>query len=262
MDSTEKDFLTDENQPETMVSEAENSVLEAEAVVSLSISDDDSSSISNENEEPTISDEESEKSFAAATKPMNVLVKPKKEAVSDERRWFCLRVISGKEKKIKERIEMEIERSGWQDYVFQIIVPTEKVYKMKNGKKVMSERNLLPGYILIEAISAKLNGDVAKAIADTQHVIHFLGKEQPIPMTNIEARRLLGIVDDQSETGASLVEPFIIGEPVKIIDGPFAEFIGDIQKVDDEKKKLTVIVKIFGRGTEMELNYMQVEKIS
>ena len=99
-------------------------------------------------------------------------------------------------------------------------------------------------------------------IADIPNVIHFLGKEQPIPMTQVEANRLLGKVDESTESGETLSEPFLIGETVKIIDGPFAEFIGDIQEVNEEKKKLKVIVKIFGRGTEVELNFMQVEKIS
>jgi len=179
-----------------------------------------------------------------------------------EKRWYSLRVISGKEKKIQERIQLEIERSGWKEFVFSVVVPTEKVYKIRNGKKVMQERNLLPGYILIEAIGLKLNGDVAKIIADIPNVIHFLGKEQPIPMTQAEANRLLGKVDESTESGETLSEPFLIGETVKIIDGPFAEFVGDIQEVNEEKKKLKVIVKIFGRGTEVELNFMQVEKIS
>jgi transcriptional antiterminator NusG len=183
-------------------------------------------------------------------------------AAADDKRWYSLRVISGKEKKIQERILLEIERSGWKDVVFSVVVPTEKVYKIRNGKKVMQERNLLPGYILVEAIGAKLNGDVAKIIADIPNVIHFLGKEQPIPMTQVEANRLLGKVDQSTEAGETLSEPFLIGETVKIIDGPFAEFIGDIQEVNEEKKKLKVIVKIFGRGTEVELNFMQVEKIS
>ena len=122
--------------------------------------------------------------------------------------------------------------------------------------------NLLPGYILIEAFGSKLNGDVAKQIADIPNVIHFLGRENPLPMTLAEANRLLGKVDESAETGEMLSEPFLVNETVKIIDGPFADFVGDIQEVNDEKKKLKVIVKIFGRGTEVELNFLQVEKIS
>ena len=180
----------------------------------------------------------------------------------EEKQWYCPRVISGKEKKIQERIAVEVERSEWKNIVFSVIVPTEKVYKVRNGKKVMQERNLLPGYILIEAFGSKLNGDVAKQIADIPNVIHFLGRENPLPMTLAEANRLLGKVDESAETGEMLSEPFLVNETVKIIDGPFADFVGDIQEVNDEKKKLKVIVKIFGRGTEVELNFLQVEKIS
>jgi len=182
--------------------------------------------------------------------------------IAEDKKWYSLRVISGKEKKIQERILLEIERSGWQNAVFNVIVPTEKVYKVRNGKKVMQERNLLPGYILVEAIGSKLKGDVAKMIADVPNVIHFLGKEDPLPMTQVEANRLLGKVDESAESGESLSEPFLVNETVKIIDGPFAEFVGDVQEVNEERKKLKVIVKIFGRGTEVELNFLQVEKIS
>ena len=184
------------------------------------------------------------------------------EPVGEDKKWYSLRVISGKEKKIQERILLEVDRSGWKDIVFSVIVPTEKVYKIRNGKKVMLERNLLPGYILIEAYGSKLNGEIAKSISDIPNVIHFLGKDTPLPMTQAEANRLLGKVDESTEAGETMIEPFLIGETVKIIDGPFAEFIGDIQEVNEEKKKLKVIVKIFGRGTEVELNFMQVEKIS
>ena len=184
------------------------------------------------------------------------------EQVAEEKKWYCLRVISGKEKSIKERIDREIISSGWQDIVFNVIVPTEKVYKVLNGKKVVKDRNLLPGYILIEALANRLNGDVAKAISDVTNVIHFLGKEVPIPMTMVEANRLLGKVDDSAQAGETMLEPYLVNETVKIIDGAFAEFIGEVIEVNQEKKKLKVSVKIFGRGTEMELNFMQVEKIS
>jgi transcription termination/antitermination protein NusG len=186
---------------------------------------------------------------------------PKEKAEDyDPFRWFSLRVISGKERKIKERIEFEVDRSNWKSFVTQVLVPSEKVYKIRNGKKVILERNILPGYILIQAIPDKLTGEVAMAIANLPNVIHFLGRENPIPMQQSEANRLLGIVDDSLEIGEAMIEPYIVGETVKIVDGPFNEFIGDIQEVNEEKKKLKVIVKIFGRGTEVELNFMQVEK--
>jgi transcriptional antiterminator NusG len=125
---------------------------------------------------------------------------------------------------------------------------------------VISERNILPGYILIEADPVKFSGEVVQAIANVPNVIHFLGKNTPIPMMTSEANRLLGKVDESQDAGEQMLEPFIVGETVKIIDGPFADFVGDVQELNEEKKKLKVIVKIFGRGTEVELNFMQVEK--
>ncbi|MEM6321188.1 MAG: transcription termination/antitermination protein NusG [Bacteroidota bacterium] len=171
-----------------------------------------------------------------------------------------MRVISGKERKIKERIELEIERSGWKDYLTNVLVPTEKVYKIRSGKKVISERNILPGYILVQAVPSNFTGEMISAIANVPNVIHFLGRNNPIPMQQSEANRMLGKVDESSDAGEALIEPFIVGETIKIIDGPFSEFVGDIQEVNEEKKKLKVIVKIFGRGTEVELNFVQVEK--
>ena len=180
--------------------------------------------------------------------------------MAEEKKWYSLRVISGKEKKIKERIDLEVQRSNWTESVTQVIVPTEKVYKIRNGKKVISERNILPGYILVEAEPSRLSGEIVSAIANIPNVIHFLGKNNPIPMQQSEANRLLGKVDESQDAGEFMIEPFLVGETVKIIDGPFAEFIGDVQEVNEEKKKLKVIVKIFGRGTEVELNFMQVDK--
>jgi len=203
------------------------------------------------NEEPEVAvevEEEVEEEIVAPTPPPS----PK--------RWFSLRVISGKERKIKERIELEIQRSEWGDIITSILVPTEKVYKIRAGKKVISERNILPGYILVEAIPQYFSGEMVQTITGMPNVIHFLGKTNPIPMQQSEANRMLGKVDESQDVGEALIEPFIVGETVKIIDGPFSEFVGDIQEVNEEKKKLKVIVKIFGRGTEVELNFIQVEK--
>ena len=180
--------------------------------------------------------------------------------MAEETRWYSLRVISGKERVIKERIDKEIAAENWGTFIPNVVVPTEKVYKIRAGKKVITERNILPGYILVEAMPAKLKGDIVTAIVNLQNVIHFLGKNEPIPMQTSEAKRLLGVVDKTQGHSETLVEPYIIGESVKITEGPFAEFIGEIQEINDEKKKLKVIVKIFGRGTEVELSFLQVEK--
>ncbi|MCB0590004.1 MAG: transcription termination/antitermination factor NusG [Saprospiraceae bacterium] len=180
--------------------------------------------------------------------------------VPSDRKWYSLRVISGKEKKPKEAIDLELLRSGWKDIITQVVVPTEKVYKIEKGKKVIRERNILGGYILIEAVFKKMTGEIIQTINNIPNVIHFLGGQKPIPMQDAEANRLLGKIDESQDMDEAMLEPFIVGETVKIIDGPFNEFVGDIKEVNDEKKKLKVIVKIFGRGTEVELNFVQVEK--
>ena len=155
---------------------------------------------------------------------------------------------------------MELQRKKWNDFVPQILVPSEKVYKIRSGKKVIMERNILPGYILVEAFPSKFSGEIIQAITNVPNVIHFLGRGNPTPMRQSEANRMLGKVDESQEVGESIIDPFVVGETVKIVDGPFNDFVGDIKEVNEEKKKLKVIVKIFGRGTEVEVNFMQVEK--
>lgn len=182
--------------------------------------------------------------------------------MSEDSKWYSLRVISGKEKKIKERIEMEIQRSGWEDAVLQILVPTEKVYKIRKGKKVIMEQNMLSGYILVEAVPGLFSSEIIQGISGIPNVIHFLGKDKPIPMRDAESNKLLGKVDESQNEDEALIEPYLVGETVKITDGPFKDFVGDVKEVNEDKKKLIVIVKIFGRGTEVELNFMQVEKQS
>jgi transcription termination/antitermination protein NusG len=180
-----------------------------------------------------------------------------------ETKWYVLRVVSGKERKVKEYLDKEISRGGWSDVVKQVFLPVEKVYKVQNGKKVMRERNYYPGYVMIEVADGKLGDDLRETIKNTTNVIHFLGKENPIALRKSEVNKMLGKMDEMAEAGgASMSEPFIVGETIKIIEGPFNDFNGVIEEVNDEKKKLKVTVKIFGRSTPVELNYMQVEKIS
>jgi transcription termination/antitermination protein NusG len=185
--------------------------------------------------------------------------KPEKESTS---RWFVLRVVSGKERKIKEYLDVDIRRNGWDKIVSQVLCPMEKVFKMQNGKKAMREKILYPGYILIEAATGKLNGEVLSGITNTTNVIHFLGKDNPMALRKSEVNKMFGKMDEVAEGGAQFMEPFLIGETIKIIDGPFNDFNGIIEEVNDEKKKIKAVVKIFGRSTPVELTYMQVEKIS
>ncbi|HVY76172.1 MAG TPA: transcription termination/antitermination protein NusG [Puia sp.] len=184
-------------------------------------------------------------------------------APQKETKWYVLRVVSGKERKVKEYLDKEISRGGWSEIVKQVFLPIEKVYKVQNGKKVMRERNYYPGYVMIEVVDCKLVDDLRETVKNTPSVIHFLGKENPIALRKTEVNKMLGKMDEMAEAGGmSMSEPFIIGETIKIIEGPFNDFNGIIEEVNDEKKKLKVTVKIFGRSTPVELNYMQVEKIA
>ena len=175
-----------------------------------------------------------------------------------EFKWYVIRVISGQEKKIKQYIESELRREGYQEKVNQILIPMEKVVQLNKGKKVTKERNYFPGYVLLEAA---LEGEVTHIIKNVNGVVGFLGsKTDPVPLRPSEINRILGKVDAINEAGDNVEIPFHIDEPVKVIDGPFQGFTGVIEEINEEKKKLKVVVKIFGRRTPVELGYMQVEK--
>lgn len=177
------------------------------------------------------------------------------------KKWYVVRAVSGQENKIKTYIENEVTRLGLQDSIDQILVPTEKVIQIRNGKKINKERVYFPGYIMIQA---NLAGEIAHVIKSVNGVIGFLGETKggdPVPLRQSEVNRMLGKVDELSVTDENVNIPFTIGETVKVIDGPFNGFNGTIEKVNEEKRKLEVMVKIFGRKTPLELSYMQVEKV-
>ena len=177
-----------------------------------------------------------------------------------EKKWYVIRAISGKEKKVKELLELEIDRHKLNDYVEQVLIPTQKIYQIRNGKKISKEKNYFPGYVLI---NAALIGEGEHVIKSMTNVIGFLGATKggdPLPMRQVEVNRILGKVDELSVSDEEMDIPYVVGESVKVIDGPFNNFNGIIEEINEEKKKLTVMVKIFGRKTPLELNYMQVEK--
>ena len=182
------------------------------------------------------------------------------EKTDTGKKWYVVRAVSGQEKKVKQYIEMEINRLGLSSYVSQILIPTEKIYQIRNGKKVSKERPFYSGYILIEAI---LTGEVPHVIKNITGVIGFLGETKggsPIPMRMSEVNRILGTVDELEGGDAQINIPYIVGETVKVVNGPFNGFTGTIEKVIEDKKKLEVMVKIFGRKTPLELGYLEVEK--
>jgi transcriptional antiterminator NusG len=176
------------------------------------------------------------------------------------KKWYVLRAIGGKEKKVKEYIENEIANAGLQEFVSQVLIPTEKVYQIRNGKKISKERNFFPGYVLVEAC---LVGEIPHMLRNVPNIIGFLGDTkggEPVPMRLSEVNRILGRVDEMAASGEEMNIPYVVGETVKVIDGPFNGFNGIIENINEEKKKLQVMVKIFGRKTPLELSFMQVEK--
>jgi transcription termination/antitermination protein NusG len=184
------------------------------------------------------------------------------QATEQDTKWYVLRIVSGKERKVKEYLDKEVKINGWGGVILQILCPVEKVFKVLNGKKVLREKTLFPGYIMLEALEGKLNDTMIQGITGVTNVIHFLGKEHPIALRKSEVNKMFGKLDEVSEQGIGYAEPYIVGETIKIIDGPFNDFNGTIEEVNEEKKKLKIVVKIFGRATPVELNYSQVEKIA
>ena len=179
----------------------------------------------------------------------------------DLKKWYVVRAVSGQENKIRDYMESEINRLGFNNLVEDILVPTQKVVQIRKGKKINKEKVYFPGYIMIKA---NLAGEIPHIIKALPNVIGFLGETKggdPIPLRTAEVNRMLGKVDELSTESESVSIPFEIGESIKVIDGTFNGFNGSIEKVNQEKRKLEVMVKIFGRKTPLELSYMQVEKI-
>jgi transcriptional antiterminator NusG len=178
---------------------------------------------------------------------------------ANSKKWYVVRAVAGQEKKVKQYIEMEIARHNLQDFVDQVLIPTEKIYQIRNGKKVSKERIYFPGYVLIQAA---LVGEIPHIIKNITGVIGFLGEKggEAVPLRISEVNRILGKVDQLSQKDEEMENTYMVGENVKVIDGPFNSFSGIIEEINEEKKKLKVMVKIFGRKTPLELGYMQVEK--
>lgn len=178
------------------------------------------------------------------------------EAEVLQKRWYVLRTYSGHENKVKAYIENEVAQAGLADRVASVIVPSEKVFEIKDGKKKSRTRTFFPGYILVEAA---LDKAVTHLILNTPSVISFVGpKNAPAPLQPAEIRRLIGKIEERKDVEVVEV-PYKSGEAVKVIDGPFNNFSGFVQEVNEEKMKLKVMVSIFGRKTPVELDFSQVE---
>ena len=175
-----------------------------------------------------------------------------------DKKWYVLRAISGKEVKVKEYIETEMRLRGLTDKVSQVLIPTENVVQVRNGKRVVREKSYLPGYVLVEA---ELVGDIAFMLRHTPNVLGFLGgMDNPTPIRQAEVNRILGRETELQEGPEEAALEFTLGEVVKVNTGPFSGFNGVIEEINAERKRLKVMVKIFGRSTPVDLGYMQVDK--
>ena len=170
-------------------------------------------------------------------------------------KWYVMNVFNGKEKKVKENIEKELELTKMDKYVSQILIPKEKYYQVRNGKKIKAERNYMPGYMMIEC---DMNSELIRAIKSVNGVISFLGDGMPTPMKEKEVNRFLQKADELESKDTVLDHSFLVGQRVEIIDGPFATMSGVISEINAEKNKIMVDVNIFNRKTPVELKLEQV----
>lgn len=172
------------------------------------------------------------------------------------KRWYVVRTYSGHESKVKVYLESEVARLGFEERISAVMIPSEKVVEVKDGKKKHKVKNFFPGYVLVEA---ELDKETSHVILEAPSVLGFVpDKNNPAPLHPDEVRRLLGKMQERQET--ELVEvPYRVGDPVKVVDGPFNNFNGFVQEVSPEKMKVKVMVSIFGRKTPVELDFSQVE---
>ena len=176
-------------------------------------------------------------------------------------KWYVLRTISGQEHKTKTYIEKDMAHAGMSDLVGRVVIPMEKVVQVRNGKKVIKEKTRTPGYMYVEAV---LSGEVSHMIKNLPNVVGFLSNVKggdPSPMRASEVSRLLGEVDRQAENAAMLIFHLLVGETVKVVMVHSVRFDATIEKINEEKQKLEVTVKIFGRKTPVELGFTEVEKL-
>lgn len=176
------------------------------------------------------------------------------------RQWYVLRARSGMERKIAEQLKTEVSRLNYGELIGEVLVPVEKVYQLRNGKKVSKERVVYSGYVFVEAYLDERSLDFLLNFPDVYGFLSMARNGDPSPLREQEANRMLGRMDELASELELPVEPFQVGDLVRVVDGPFNTFTGVVSEVNEERKKLTVMVKIFERKTPLELSYMQVEK--
>ena len=173
------------------------------------------------------------------------------------KRWYSVSVLSNFEKKIAEQIRQSIEEQSMEDQIDEVLVPTEEVIEVRRGKKVTTERRFMPGYVLVHM---EMSDEGYHLINSINRVTGFLGPQgRPMPMRDAEVQGILGRVEEGAEAPKLMIS-FEVGEKVKVNDGPFEDFDGTVEEVDDDNQRLKVTVSIFGRATPVELEYTQVTK--
>lgn len=180
-----------------------------------------------------------------------------------KKNWYVLRSISGKELKVKELLEAVCKNNAdIAKYITNVLVPTEKVYTTRAGKRVLKERVSLSGYVFVEAV---LTGDIESMLQNTTNVIDFVrsreGGKKPEPVSEAEIRRMMGAAEAESDLNEEIANDFIVGQSVKVTDGPFSGFMGLVSEVNREKHELTVLVKVFDRESPLKLDNSQVERM-
>lgn len=170
--------------------------------------------------------------------------------------WYAIHVFSGHEKKIQKYLENEIDRAGLEELIPRVLIPSEDVVEMRDGKKRIKNRIFFPGYMLVEM---ELDVRTQHIILNAPGVTNFVGpRNKPTPLKEDEIRRILGRVEERQDEEIIDI-PYRVGDPVRVVDGPFSDFVGVVEEISHEKKKLKVMVSIFGRSTPVELDFLQVE---
>lgn len=182
----------------------------------------------------------------------------KKPFDAKQAKYYVIRTFSGKEEQVREYIKSECNHTDLGSYVGDVLIPMERTYQIRNGKKVAKDRPYYPGYVFVQAI---LVGEVQHRLRTIPNTLGFLeANPDPVPLRDSEVKRMLGVMDELSEKEDESMLDFFVGEKVKVAFGPFSGFSGDVTEVNLEKKKLKLLVKVFGRETQMEVDFMQVEK--
>ncbi len=176
-----------------------------------------------------------------------------------EKKWYAIRIYSGKEARVKAHIEHEIKLAGIEDKIGNVIIPSENIIEMKDGKKRVKNKVFFPGYMVVEMV---LDSQTQHVVVNSPGVINFVGpRNEPVPLRQSEVENILGKIEKshEKEIKGKIDIPFSIGDSIRVVDGPFSDFTGYVEEINEEKNKVKVNISIFGRQTPVELDFLQIE---